>query len=134
MLPDKAGLELIITDAKVPISVPARARAILDETNAKRGFADGFGRVRGSYSAWSDVQAKGTTETLHQWYARLCSLHSWGLLLRIDVPLYVGDEDVIRSYHELDQHGSSKALVNCHIARCYVAHKIAGSDSDWEED
>ena len=48
VLPDNAGLELIITDAKVPISVPARARAILDETNAKRGFTDGFGRVRGS--------------------------------------------------------------------------------------
>ena len=48
VLPDNAGLELIITDAKVRISVPARARAIFDETNAKRGIIDGFGRVRGS--------------------------------------------------------------------------------------
>ena len=48
VLLDNDGLELIITDAKVLISVPAMARAILDETNAKRGLADGFGRVRGS--------------------------------------------------------------------------------------
>ena len=47
-LTDNAGSELTITDAKVPISVPARARAILDETNAKRGLVDGFGGVRGS--------------------------------------------------------------------------------------
>ena len=48
MLPDNTMLELIITDAKVRISVPAKGRAILEETNAKRGFTDGFGKVRGS--------------------------------------------------------------------------------------
>ena len=47
VLPDNAGLELIITDAKVPISVPVRARAILGETNARRSLVDGFERVRG---------------------------------------------------------------------------------------
>ena len=48
VLPDNAGLQLTTTDANVPISVLAKARAILDETNAKRGLVDGFGRVRGS--------------------------------------------------------------------------------------
>ena len=48
VLPDNAGLELIITDAKVRISELARARAILNETNEKRGLIEGFGRIRGS--------------------------------------------------------------------------------------
>ena len=73
-------------------------------------------------------------ETLHQWYVHLCTLHSWGLVLRVNVPLDVSDKDVIRGYHELDQDDSSKALVNCHIACCCVTHKIAGNDGDREED
>ena len=79
------------------------------------------------------VQAKGTTETLHQWYVRLCTLHSWGLILRVDVPLEVGDEDVTRGYHELDRDGRFKPLVNGHIVRCCVPHKVAGNTGDREE-
>ena len=70
---------------------------------------------------------------LHQWYVRLCTLHSWGLVLGVNVPLDVGDEDIIRGYHELEQDGSSKAVVKHHIARCCVAHNAAGNDGDREE-
>ena len=76
---------------------------------------------------------KSTTERLHQWYVRLCTLHSWELVLRINVLLDVGDEDVIRGYYEVEQDGSTKAVVNHHIARCCVAHKVAGDDGDSEE-
>ena len=104
---------MTITDVKVPIGMSARAREILDETNAKRGLVGGFGRVRGSNDLFR-VEAKGTTETLHQWYVRLCTLHPWGLILRVDVHLDIDDEDVICGYHELDRDSSSKALVNSH--------------------
>ena len=75
------------------------------------------------------------TETLHQWHCvRLCTLHSWGLVLRVNVPSDVGDEDLIRGYPELDQDGSSKALLNGHITRCCVAHKVPGNAGHREED
>ena len=48
VLPDNAGLELTIRDVKVPISVLAGVRAILEQTNAKRGLVDGFGSIQGS--------------------------------------------------------------------------------------
>ena len=72
-------------------------------------------------------------EPLHQLYVRLCTVHHWGLILRVDVPLDIGDEDVICGYHELDRDRRSKALVNNHIAPCCVAHKEGRNASDRKE-
>ena len=93
VLPNNAGLELIITDEKVRISVPARARAILDETNAKRGFIDSFGRVRGSND--HPIQRGVVYRLKARWKHFINDMST-------------GDEDVIRGYHELDQDDSSK--------------------------
>ena len=60
---DNAGVELTITDVKVPIGMSARAREILDETNAKRGLVGGFGRVRGSNDLFR-VEAKGNASSM----------------------------------------------------------------------
>ena len=102
-------------------SVSARARAILDETNATRGLVDGFGRVCGSND---HPILRGVVLPLHP---------SWRQSLRVNAPLDVGDEDAIHGHHELDQDGKSKALVNGHIAYCCAAHKVAGNAGDREE-
>ncbi|KIK01000.1 hypothetical protein K443DRAFT_678781 [Laccaria amethystina LaAM-08-1] len=118
-----------ITDVKVP----ARARAMLDETNAKRGLVDRFERVRGLND---HPVPRGVVYRLRARRKRFTNgmsasasflpVPSWGLIVQVDVPLDVGDEGEIRGYHELDRDGRSKALVNGHITRCCVANKVAG--------